>query len=119
MNTLKLAAVAAATLVVSLSALAEGATYEYPRHSDSSLTRAEVLADLDAAQAMGMLTSGEQSFAAPRTGRALSRSEMRAELATALANDELSRGETVFVAESHTRRHGTAVSQAASSSVAN
>jgi hypothetical protein len=119
MNTLKLAAVAAATLVVSLSALAEGATYEYPREFNSGLTRAEVRADLDAAQAMGMLVSGEQSYVAPATGRSLSRNEVRAELAAALANNELSSGETVFVAESHIRRHGTAVSQAASSSVAN
>lgn len=102
-----------------MSAFAEGATYEYPQHISSNLTRAEVRADLDAARAMGALVSGERSYVAPAIGRSLSRSEVRAELAAAQANNELSSGELTFVAETHAPRHRATISQAAPAGVAN
>lgn len=119
MRSIKLVAIAAATFAVSLSAFADGATYEYPQPTNSSLPRAEVRADLDAARAMGALASGEQSYVAPITGRSLTRDEVRAELAAAQANNELASGEMTFVAESHPRRQGATITQAAPAPVAN
>lgn len=118
MRSIKFVAIAA-TLAASFSAFADGATYEYPQPMTSTLTRADVRADLDAARAMGMLASGEQSYVAPTGGRQLSRVAVRAELAAAQANDELSSGEMVFVGESHTRRSGASFGQAAPARAAN
>ncbi len=56
---------------------------------------------------------------APATGRSLSRDEVRAELAAAQANNELTSGEMTFVAESHARRPGATITQAAPARVAN
>lgn len=119
MRSIKLVAIAAATLAASLSAFAEGATYEYPQPMTSTLTRAEVRADLDSARAMGMLAVGEASYVAPTGGRPLGRGEVRAELAAAQANNELSSGEMVFAAESHAPRSGASFSQVAPGRVAN
>lgn len=121
MKTIKfvLVAVAATIAAVSLSAFAEGATYEYPQPLSFNLTRAEVRADVDGARAMGALVSGERSYVAPATGRSLSRSEVRSELAAAQANNELASGEMTFVAESHARRPGASINQAARVRVAN
>ena len=118
MRSIKFVAIAA-TLAASFSAFADGATYEYPQPMTTTLTRAEVRADLEAARAIGMLASGEQSYVAPMSGRPLSRVEVRAELAAAQANNELSSGETAFVAESHERRFGASFSQAAPARAAN
>jgi hypothetical protein len=91
--------IAAALVVTSFSALAEGAEYEYPRIITSSVSRAEVRAELARAAANGELGWGEQSYVAPALGRALSRDEVRAELDRALRNNELASGEFAFVAE--------------------
>ena len=73
MKTLKFAAVAAvatvAAVVMSLSAFAQGATYEYPQYMTCNLTRVEVRTDLDAAQAMGTLASGETTVVAESHSR--------------------------------------------------
>lgn len=88
--------IAAAIATTSLSALADGATYEYPSTSQSGITRAEVQAELKQAIANGALVSGERSYVAPRTGRALSRAEVLAELDLAQRNNQLARGEFGF-----------------------
>jgi hypothetical protein len=118
MRSIKFVAIAA-TLAASFGAFADGATYEYPQPTTSTLTRAEVRADLDAARSMGMLASGEASYVAPIGGRPLSRGEVRAELAAAQANNELSSGERAYIAESHERRSGASFSQAAPARAAN
>lgn len=91
--------IAAALVVTSFSALADGATYEYPQNVTSSVSRAEVRAQLARAAANGELVSGEQSYVAPAEGRALSRAEVRAELDNARRNHELTSGEFSFMAE--------------------
>lgn len=101
--------IAATLFVASFSALADGATYDYPQPITSNISRAEVQAQTAAAAARGELVGGELSYVAPRTGRALSRLEVRVELAAARANDELIQGERVFVAETHPRRDSASV----------
>jgi hypothetical protein len=96
--------IAASILVSSVSAFADGATYEYPQAVVSTVTRAQVLADLKAAQAQGALMYGERSYVAPTTGSAVSRDEVRAELAAARAKGELPHREWVFVAEAQPHR---------------
>ncbi len=91
--------IAAALVATSFSALADGAEYEYPRTITSSVSRAEVRAELARAAANGELVAGKQSYVAPATGRPLSRGEVRAALDGALRNNELARGEFAFVAE--------------------
>jgi hypothetical protein len=90
--------IAAALVATSFSALADGAEYEYPRTITSSVSRAEVRAELARAAANGELVAGEQSYVAPAQGRALSRAEVLAELDQALRNNELARGEFAYAA---------------------
>ena len=111
MKTITLFAIAASTLVTSLSALADGATYSYPQVMTANTSRAEVRADLHEAMAIGALKSGELSYVAPVTGRPVTRNDVRAELAAALANHELVSGEFTFVAESNVRRSNASVAQ--------
>ncbi len=101
--------IAATLIVASFSALADGATYKYPQAVTSTMSRAEVRAELIAARARGELRGGEQSYVAAPTGRALSRQEVLAELAAARANNELIQGERDFVAETHPRRGSASV----------
>ena len=91
--------IAAALVATSFSALADGATYEYPQNITSNVSRAEVRAELARAAATGELVSGEQSYVAPAAGRALSRGEVRAALDNARRNNELASGEFSFVAQ--------------------
>ena len=65
--------IAAALVATSFSALADGATYEYPQSIASNVARAEVRAELARAASNGDLVSGERSYVAPAMGRALSR----------------------------------------------
>lgn len=81
--------IAAALLAASLPAFADGATYEYPLPAVSSLTRAEVKAELNLAAARGAITNGEQSYVAPPVGRPLSRAEVRQALALARTNGDI------------------------------
>jgi hypothetical protein len=90
--------IAAALVVTSFAALADGATYEYPQNIPSNVSRAEVRAELARAFTDGVLVAGEQSYLAPAEGRALSRSEVRAALDNARRNNGLARGEFSFVA---------------------
>lgn len=90
---------AAALVVASFSALADGAEYQYPQVMSSSLSRAEVRAELARAAAAGELLAGEQSYVAPVAGQPLSRNEVRAELETALGANSLARGEFSYGVE--------------------
>ena len=100
----------AATLIVAtFSALADGATYEYPQPITSNVSRAEVQSQTAAAAARGELVRGELSYVAPDTGPALSRHEVLAELAAARANNELDKGERGYVWETHARRDSASV----------
>jgi hypothetical protein len=97
MNTTKLIAALALSFAASGAALAQEATYEYPQASTSTVTRAQVLAELQQARADGTLhiTEGQThkpaSFVAQR-----SRAEVRAEAKAAAASGEsrLLNGET-------------------------
>lgn len=93
MKTLLIAAAIAAT---SLSALADGATYEYPRVADSAITRAQVQDELKQAAATGGLASGERSYVAPAAGQSLTRADVRAALDEARQNNQLAHGEFAF-----------------------
>lgn len=88
---------AAALVVTSFSALADGAKYEYPQSITSGVTRAEVRTELARAAANGELVAGERSYVAPATGAPLSRAQVQAELGVALRNDQLASGEFGFV----------------------
>ncbi|WP_372828510.1 DUF4148 domain-containing protein [Polaromonas sp.] len=112
MKTITLFAIAATTLVTSLSALADGATYSYPQAITSNTSRAEVRADLYEAIAIGALTSGELSYVAPVTGRPLTRNEVRTELAAARRNNELFGGEFTYEAKSNARWQNAPTAQA-------
>ena len=98
-----LAAVAAAAFATSFGAFAEGSTYAYAQPVVSHVSRADVLADLNAARATGALVNGELSYVAPATGAALTRADVRTELAAAMDNHEIARGELSFVAGTHER----------------
>lgn len=91
--------IAAALVATSFTALADGAEYEYPRSITSSVSRAEVRAELARAIANGELAAGEQSYVAPAKGRALSRAEVRATLDNARRNNQLPRGEFALAAD--------------------
>lgn len=93
--------IAVAIVTTSLSALADGATYEYPRPAVSTITRAQVLDELKEAAASGALVSGERSYVAPPTQRALSRAEVRAELDFSQRDQQIGDGWFNFIA--HTR----------------
>lgn len=91
--------IAAAFVATSFSALADGASYEYPQPVTSSVSRAEVQAQTARAAARGEIVSGELSYVAPAEGPALSRAEVRLALDDARRNNELISGEMSFVAE--------------------
>ena len=113
-------AIACAIAAASSTAFADGATYEYPKPITSSVTRAEVLAELSAAQTRGEIVGGELSFVAPAQGAPAMRYTVLAELAAARANDELVIGELTFVAEAHPRTQAAVpVSHAAAQRSAN
>ena len=96
--------VAATLLVATLSALADGATYESPQPVTSNRSRIEVQAEAIAARSRGELRAGELSHVAAPTGRALTRQEVLADVAAARANNELDFGERGYVWENHARR---------------
>ena len=89
-----------ALLFVSFSAMADGATYQYPQVMSPNLTRAQVEAQTDAAAARSELVSGELSYVAPAQGSSLSRSAVSAEFSAARAKNELPHGEFAFGARS-------------------
>ncbi|MDP1690684.1 MAG: DUF4148 domain-containing protein [Burkholderiaceae bacterium] len=91
--------IAAALVATSFSALADGATYDYPQPITSMVTRAEVQAQTALAAARGEIVSGELSYVAPAQGPALSRAEVRLALDKARRNNELVSGEMSYVAE--------------------
>lgn len=100
---MKTFSIAAALIAVSFSAMADGASYEYPQVTSSTLTRAQVRAQTADAAARGELVSGELSYVAAPQGPSLTRAQVRAELAAARANNELFHGEIGFVMQSRSR----------------
>ena len=88
--------IAAAIATTSLSALADGATYEYPRAAQFFVTRAQVQDELKQAIANGALVSGERSYVAPQAGQSLSRAQVRAALDMAQRDGRLAHGEFGF-----------------------
>lgn len=95
MNTKTLFAVAFAALATlgTASAASGEATYDYPVAFTSSVTRAEVQAELFRAQAAGEVATGERSVVIADTGPALSRAQVRAETLEAIRVGAISRGE--------------------------
>ena len=84
--------IAAATVAISCSALAEGEPYASPQVMGSSNTRAQVLSDTRSAT----FTGGELAYssAAPRaTAPGLSRAQVRAELDAAVRAHQLASGD--------------------------
>jgi len=82
-------AVAALSFAFAGIAHADGAEYQLPQPSTSTVTRAAVLAELADAQAKGLVQTGERDwpqipFASQRT-----RAEVRAETLQAIASGEL------------------------------
>jgi hypothetical protein len=90
MNTSKLIAALAFSLAASGAAFAQEATYEYPQVSTSTVSRAQVIAELQQARADGShrVTEGDTHkpavFVAQR-----SRADVRAETLAAVASGEL------------------------------
>lgn len=85
MNTTRLIAAIAFTFAASGAAMAQEATYDYPQVVKSQVTRAEVLAQLQAARADGSLTVNEATVGAtPSFMAQRSRPVVRAEAVLAL-----------------------------------
>lgn len=71
----------------------------------STVTRAEVIAELHRANAAGEVAHGERSYEAKPTGRALSRAEVRAELRLAKAAGWVNVGEATAAPELENHRN--------------
>jgi hypothetical protein len=99
MNKLLIAVAAAATLATSVSAFAADAIYEYPQPATSTVTRAEVRAELARAVALGQVSYGEASYVPAEQGAALTRSEVRLALAEARRNNLIPHGEAGYPAD--------------------
>jgi hypothetical protein len=97
MNSRTLIAVFAATFASALAAVAQASPVEPTQSAAPIVTRAQVLAEFDAARARGEVATGDLSYVAPATGRALTRAEVLADLARARANGELAHGEMLDV----------------------
>lgn len=78
---------------------AEGPIESFAPAGISTLTRAEVIAELHRAVAAGEVVHGERSYEARPTGRALSRAEVRAELRLAQAQGWVNPGEATLAPE--------------------
>lgn len=78
---------------------AEGPIESFAPAGPSTLTRAEVIAELHRAVAAGEVAHGERSFEARPSGRALSRAEVRAELRLARAQGWVNAGEVTSAPE--------------------
>lgn len=78
---------------------AEGPIESFAPTGPSTLTRAEVIAELHRAVAAGEVAHGERSFEARPSGRALSRAEVRAELRLARAQGWVNAGEVTSAPE--------------------
>jgi hypothetical protein len=69
--------IASILLVSAFAAQAEGPIENLVLGGPSTVTRAEVIAELHRANAAGEVAHGERSYEAKTTGRALSRAELR------------------------------------------
>lgn len=74
---------ALALVATGSAAFADGATYEYPTHFQSSVSRAEVRADAVQAQRAGTIVTGEVNEVAVPLRSALTRAQVVAEAAEA------------------------------------
>lgn len=83
----------------SFAAHAEGPIESFASTGPSTLTRAEVIAELHRAIAAGEIAHGERSYEARPSGRALSRAEVRAELRLARAQGWVNAGEATSAPE--------------------
>jgi hypothetical protein len=90
------AAVTAFALLASLPAVAADADPGYPTASTSTLTRAQVMQELQQARAAGRIVEGERSYVAPAVGMVKTRAQVRAELREALRIGAIGRGEQSF-----------------------
>ena len=90
MNTTRLIAALAVSFVASGAAMAQEATYELPQASTSTVTRAQVIAELQQARADGSLrvTEGSTHKSAPFVSQR-SRADVQAETRAAAASGEL------------------------------
>jgi hypothetical protein len=89
MNTTKLIAALALSFAASGAALAQEATYEYPQVSTSTVTRAQVIAELQQARLDGSLRISEGETHKPAVFIAQrSRADVRAEAKAAAASGE-------------------------------
>ncbi len=92
--------IAAVLLASAFAAQAEGPIENFPPAAGpSTVTRAEVIADLHRAIAAGEIVTGERSNEAKPTGRALTRAEVRAELRSARAAGWVNAGEATVAPE--------------------
>ena len=92
-RTLLTLAVALAGFATATTSMAGEATYELPQPSTSTVTRAEVRADLAAARAAGQLSLGERSYIAAPTGMAKTRAQVLAEALEATRIGAVEQGE--------------------------
>jgi hypothetical protein len=91
--------IAAVLLASAFAAQAEGPIENFPPAGPSTVTRAEVIAELHRAIATGEVVTGERSYEAKPTGRALTRAEVRAELRSAQAAGWVNAGEATLAPE--------------------
>jgi hypothetical protein len=94
MNRINLIAAAALAFAAATPVLAAGeARYEFPAASTSTLTRAEVKAQLVAARGAGHIAQGERSVVIADTGTPLTRAQVVAETLEAIRVGAISRHE--------------------------
>jgi hypothetical protein len=97
--------IASILLVSAFAAQAEGPIENLVLGGPSTVTRAEVIAELHRANAAGEVAHGERSYEAKTTGRALSRAEVRAELPLAKAAGWVNVGEATAAPELDNHRN--------------
>ncbi len=92
-KTLFAAAFAAIATLGATSALADGATYEFPTTTTSTVSRADVKAETLRARAVGRIAEGERSIVITDSGPSLTRAQVVAETLEAIRIGAISRHE--------------------------
>ncbi len=82
-------AVAALSFAFAGAAHADGAEYQMPQPNTSKLTRAEVIAQYEAARAKGEIQTGERDWPQVAFSSQRTRAEVKAETLQAIASGEL------------------------------
>lgn len=90
---------AAILLASTFAAHAEGPIENFAPAGPSTVTRAEVIAELHRTLAAGAVVTGDRSYEAKATGRALTRAEVRDELRAAKAAGWVNAGEATVAPE--------------------